>query len=392
MTSSLRIAWVNELASPVGGAERYIAATAERLRERGVDSVLLYEMQAEVSPQMARAFEGTFPIVDLAHQVAALQPDVIYVHQLSDRRVLPALLASGRPVLRFFHDHKLFCLREGKYTTLRWQTCTRTVGVACYPCLGFVRRSDDWPGLRLASVSQLRSDQRANQRLQGFVVGSEYMADHLAAHGFDRSRTHVLPLWVSAPAPAADDRPREPDLLLFVGQLIRGKGLDVLLAALTRTTRPARLAVVGAGRLEQECRALASSPGLQGRVAFLGRLGHDELASWYRRAACVVLPTRAPETFGLVGVEAQSHGTPVIASRVGGIPEWLEDGGSGLLVPPSEPAALAAAIDRVLGDHAIARRMGERGREIHQARYRPEHHVGPLLELLRSTTRHGRTR
>ena len=288
MLPPLQVAWINALASPVGGAERYIAATADRLRGEGVRSVLLYEASSPVWPEMTAAFDGAFPIVDLPRQLAALGPDVIYAHQLGDPRLVPALAATGLPVLRFFHDHALFCLREGKYTTLRGEPCTRTVGAGCYPCLGFVRRSDAWPGLRLRTVAGLRGEERENMALTGWVVGSTYMAEHVAAHGFERSRIHVLPLWVAEPSPAADVA-REPDLLLSVGQLIRGKGHDVLLEAMARLTVPARLAIAGTGRLAAALEEQATALGLGARVTFLGRLGAHELASYYRRATCVWL-------------------------------------------------------------------------------------------------------
>lgn len=381
----LHVVWINEFAALVGGAERYMATTARYLRATGVRSTLLYEGGA-VAPEMVGAFDAAFPIADLSAQLRALRPDVVYAHQIGDAGLVEALARAPVPVLRFFHDHKLFCLREGKFTTIGGNTCARTIGLGCYACLGFAHRAETWPGLRLQTVGRLRTEQRAHDTMAGYVVGSAYMAGHLAAHGFDAARTHVLPLFVDDPEPTPDVG-REPDLLLFVGQLLRGKGLDVLLDAMGRAQRPARLAVIGAGRYEREHRALAAAAGVEGRVSFLGRLSPDDVASFYRRATCLVMPTRAPETFGLVGVEAMSHGTPVIASGIGAIPEWLEDGGSGLLVPSCDAPALAEAIDRVLRDPALARRMGEHGRAVQQARYRPEHHVQPLLALLeRSAT------
>ncbi len=387
MPPALQVVWINELAVPIGGAERYVAATADLLRASGVRSVLLYGAASGVGPEMARSFDGVFPMIALGRQLEALRPDLVYAHQLGDRGVVDVLAECGLPVLRFLHDHKLFCLREGKFTTLGGQTCTRTIGLGCYPCLGFARRSASWPGVRLQTVGDLRGQQDANRRLAGLVVGSEYMASHAEAHGFERSRIHVLPLWAPEPRPAPGQIHREPDLLLTAGQLIRGKGHDVLLEAMAKTTRPARLAIAGDGRLADDLRRRADTLGLGARVTFLGRIPEDELAVWYRRASALVLPTRAPETFGLVGVEAASHGTPVIASRVGAIPEWLEDGRSGRLVPPNDPDALARAIDELLGDPALARAMGERGRAIHRARYLPVHHLAGLLALFEKSAR-----
>jgi glycosyltransferase involved in cell wall biosynthesis len=76
-----------------------------------------------------------------------------------------------------------------------------------------------------------------------------------------------------------------------------------------------------------------------------------------------------------------SYGTPVIASAVGGTGEWLEDGLTGFAVPPNDPAALAQAIDRLIGDEALAARMSETARRRYHERFRPEHHIEALIKL-----------
>jgi glycosyltransferase involved in cell wall biosynthesis len=287
--------------------------------------------------------------------------------------------------VRFFHDHRLFCLREHKYTAVGRRPCARTVGAGCYACLGFVSRSSAFPGVELRSVSSLLAEQRREKGASSFVVASRDMAGEVIGHGFDPARVHVLPLY--AERDDAPPTPRAADQLLYVGALTRGKGLDVLLEALARARTAPRLAVVGSGPQEAEWRALSAALGLEGRVEFVGASGRAELAGRFRRATCLVMPVRAPETFGLVGVEAMSHGTPVIASDLGGVREWLEHGRTGLGVAPGSVDELTAAIDAVLGHPARAAAMGRAAREAHQRRFLPEHHVEPLLSLFATVAR-----
>jgi glycosyltransferase involved in cell wall biosynthesis len=387
MRQGLRIAWINESANPIGGAERYVRETAQLLAERGVRSVLLYDVKASPnpSPEMLAPFEGAFPIVDLGRQLRELAPDGVYAHRLGDGEASRVLAASPFPVVRFFHDHRLFCLREHKYTVIDQAPCSRTIGATCYPCLGFIHRSEAWPGVRLASLRRLRDEQALARRHAAFIVGSQYMARHVAAHGFERSRIHVIPLYARAPPRPGVLEPRRDDLLLFAGQLTTGKGLDVLLRALPRTTHPCRLVVVGRGRQEAKLRGLARSLGLSERVEFVGWLAPEELSAYYRRTSCLIFPSRAPETSGLVGIEAMAHGTPVIASTVGGVGEWLAHGRTGLGVPPNEPGALAAAIDRMLGDSSLRGELGRQASQAFEERFLPEHHVSRLLAVLEST-------
>jgi glycosyltransferase involved in cell wall biosynthesis len=388
----MKVAWINELARPTGGAERYVRDTARELADRGVRSVLFYDVKAtpDPAPSMLAPFEGGFPIVDLGRQLRELAPDVVYVHRLHERAALRALVDSPFPVARFFHDHQLFCLREHKYTALRQAPCRRTVGAGCYSCLGFVRRSETWPGVGLSSVQGLRAEQAQARQHAAFIVGSRYMADHVAAHGFERSRIHAIPLYAQAPPRPGVHGERQEDLLLFIGQLTTGKGLDVLLQALPRTARQCRLIVVGRGRQETKLRALAQGLGLADRVEFVGWLDPEALTAHYQQASCLVFPTRAPETSGLVGIEAMAHGTPVIASPLGGIEEWLSDGQTGLCVPPNAPAALAAAIDRLLGDAHLRSQLGLNALRAYEERFRPEYHVDRLLTVLEAAAGVGR--
>jgi len=155
--------------------------------------------------------------------------------------------------------------------------------------------------------------------------------------------------------------------LLFVGRLASNKGLLDLIeafATLVTTDRTAQLVVVGEdGGQRAPLVAKAQALGVVERLHVLGHVDDDAvLSAGYREARLTVLPSEY-EAFGLVLLESLAAGTPVVASRVGGIPEFVEDGKAGLLVPPKSPAALAEAMGRVWSDRELARRLGEYGRD-----------------------------
>lgn len=139
--------------------------------------------------------------------------------------------------------------------------------------------------------------------------------------------------------------------LLFVGNLVPVKGIDVLLEAcrqLPANIGPWQLHVVGAGPLEQTLRGQAQSAGISDRVCFHGSIAHADLPDWFRAADLFVLASRS-EGVPNVLLEAAACGLPFVASRVGGIPE-IANLGASRLVPPEQPAALAAAIADMLHD------------------------------------------
>jgi glycosyltransferase involved in cell wall biosynthesis len=159
--------------------------------------------------------------------------------------------------------------------------------------------------------------------------------------------------------------------LLSVAAVIPGKGHDVLLDALTRVTG-LHWDCVCVGSLDRDpafvegLRRRARDDGLAGRVRFPGPLSGADLARSYGAADLVVLASRA-ETYGMVVTEALARGVPVVATEVGGVPEALGHGDDGtrpgLLVPPGDPAALAAALRAWLGDAGLRRRLRRAARE-----------------------------
>jgi glycosyltransferase involved in cell wall biosynthesis len=157
--------------------------------------------------------------------------------------------------------------------------------------------------------------------------------------------------------------PNEPRVA-FVGRLDRAKGVDVLLEAwsiVSQKLPEARLAVAGEGPLRQSLVSQRRSLELNDSIAFLGSQTTGEVKDLLDRSFLLVLPSRS-EGMGRVILEAFSRGRPVVASRVGGIPGVVEDGVTGILVPPEDPDALAEAIAALLQDREKVLRMGAAGR------------------------------
>jgi glycosyltransferase involved in cell wall biosynthesis len=156
--------------------------------------------------------------------------------------------------------------------------------------------------------------------------------------------------------------PPEARLVGTVGRLHPVKGHDLFLraAAEVATAFPtAHFLLVGGGEAEGELKALAAQLGLDPRVHFAGH--REDIPEILPALDCFVLASRE-EPFGRVLVEAMAAGLPVVAARVGGVPEIVLEGTTGLLVPPGDPAPLAAAIRQILADPARARAMGLAGR------------------------------
>jgi glycosyltransferase involved in cell wall biosynthesis len=206
------------------------------------------------------------------------------------------------------------------------------------------------------------------------------MRDSLVASGFDAPGI-VVTATVTENAPKhVDDFPMTvPPRVLYVGQLTEIKGLPVLLAALSSLDPTVVIDVAGTGPLEPRLREDIARRGLEPRVRFHGVVPKHRISALMRAAVCVVVPSRYPEPFGLVGPEAMAAARPVIGSEIGGIPEWLDNGINGYLVQPNDPMDLARQINALVADRGMARMMGLAARRLWEQRFHPKLHVATLI-------------
>jgi glycosyltransferase involved in cell wall biosynthesis len=223
------------------------------------------------------------------------------------------------------------------------------------------------PAARAACARVLRASARV-------TAVSGWLATQAAGFAPDLAgRVAVAPMPVDdlAFSPGPADRPR--DELLFVGRLDRQKGAEVAVRALAGMNGPAAelpLRVVGTGPEQAALRRLAGELGVAGRVRWEGQLPQAELANRYRRAAALVVPGR-DEGLGLVAVEGQLSGAPVVAAASGGLLDVVADGQTGRTFPPGQPDAVARAVEAVLADPAGTARMAEEARKRAAARFAP---------------------
>ena len=171
------------------------------------------------------------------------------------------------------------------------------------------------------------------------------------------------------------------NLILYVGQIIRGKGVDVLLDALAQVTAPFTCLIFGDGNHRSYCEKLSRKLGLQDKVIFKGFVSQAEIKAYYQECSAVVMSSVWPEPFGAAGLEGMRYGLPVVAFDAGGIREWLTDGYNGFLVPWMDRTAFAARVQHLLVHKDQAREMGERGRQM----VAEEHDLDRYVELLDQT-------
>lgn len=370
----MRILFVHERFGALGGAEANAVITAEELKTRGYIVGLLHgastgkgeaKWDSVFSWRRPLAFDRNTPLL-VREAIRDFRPDLIYVHKMPDLPVIETLVRSGFPLVRMVHDHDIYCMRSYKYFYRSREICTRAASAYCvFGCGAFLARNRNggFP-LKYVSYAEKKREIALNRKFDRMVVVSNYMRAELVRNGFDPGRIEVHPPVPRAGDPGLRSNFSDRNLIIYAGQIIRGKGVDVLLESLALLTGHFECIILGEGSHRPYCEALARKLGLEGRVSFKGFVPQEELKNYYRECSVVALSSVWPEPVATIGLEVMRYALPVVAFDAGGIRDWLHDGENGCLVPWMDRPAFARALDRLLRDKEYARALGKRGLEI----------------------------
>jgi glycosyltransferase involved in cell wall biosynthesis len=226
----------------------------------------------------------------------------------------------------------------------------------------------------------------SNAEYSALVVASAYVRQQALATGYPASQVRVLPYFTTPPE-ATPGPPGRPGTILFCGRVVPEKGLALLLQALARLDARWRLVVAGDGIASRDAKRLAARLQLADRIVFHGWASRQALQELYAEATVVAVPSLWPEPFGIVGIEAMAHARPVVAFAVGGIPEWLEHGVTGFLVPPYELDALADRLRACLESPELARTLGANGRARVESAFSASEHLERLKTIYEDVRR-----
>ena len=199
-----------------------------------------------------------------------------------------------------------------------------------------------------------------------------------------KGRSSVIYNGLAMPELAPERLPLDRPRLLCVGRVVEDKGFDIAVRALPLIIKhfpEARLVIAGDGPARPHLERLAADLGIKDRVVFPGWIPPEKVPELMNSATVVLMPSRLREAFGLVVLQAAQMARPVVATRVGGLPEVVADKETGLLVPKENPLALAEAVVSILQDPAGAKEMGRIGRLRAKNLFSWERYISSYYEL-----------
>lgn len=316
------------------------------------------------------------------------RPDIAHMHIISHQltmSIVDELRRHGIPSVITLHDYKIGCpayvlYRDGQ--PCRLCTTGHVENAFRYRCLKGSRAAS----LLATTEARLARARHSWDHIDIHIGPSAFAGDVAIEAGIPRDRVHVIPNFLpDSEVSQRASRFADPPRFFLASRLEAVKGVRELLAAFVGAPRElGTLVIAGAGgELEDDVQAAATR---EPNIEYLGRISRDDVLDQLRRSRAALVPSLWDENNPMSLLEARAAGVPVIATRVGGLPEMVTDGVDGLLVDPGDVLALRAAASQLAENPALATAMAEAGHRRLRAENSADAHYEKLMEAYRHAT------
>lgn len=388
----MKILQINKFLWLSGGVERYMFDLADLMESKGHE-ICYFAMQDEARNRPCRQsayFVSNIDYKEMSFLGAArrasrivsktvysfesktklrrllrdLKPDVAHIHTIDHQispSILPVLRDEGVPVVQSVHDYKLVCPNYRMYVPRTGELCERCLPGKYHHCVRQRCMKNSLAASALvAGAMYLHKRLRIfEENVYAFLCSTHFLASQLEKGGIPKEQLRHQHLYIDLARYEAQEE--RGDYFVYVGRVVPEKGLNTLLAAAAQVP-DCKLIIVGEGESRPDLEVFARSCGAD-NVSFAGYKDGEELTRLIARARFLVIPSVWYEPCGLVIWEANALGRPVIASRIGGIPESVDDGETGLLFEPGNVGELAEKIAWLFEHPGEADEMGAAGRK-----------------------------
>lgn len=371
-----------------GGEDQVVTMERDLLREHGHEVIEFFRNNSEIRDSIGRsarlATQATWSresYHDLTRVLRLERPNVAHFHNtlpLLSPSVYYACRRENVPVIQTLHNYRIVCpagllFRNGKICELcvGRQVAIPSIIHACY-------RGSRGASAVVAGLTAIHK--MAGTWTKGvnlYIAPSEFAKQELLLGGLPAHKIVVKPHFVACPEEILHQE-KVGEYAVFVGRVSEEKGIRILLDAWARLTNSIALKIVGDGPLRSSLECTHSS---NPRIEWLGQLDHSSAMAVIREARWLIFPSSCYETYGLTIAEAFAAGVPVVASRVGCIPELVEHGKTGLLFTVGDSKALATTLDGAWNEIESIKIMGRNARNTFTQRYSADSNYRKLMEI-----------
>jgi Glycosyltransferase len=373
-----------------GGTEVYLADLQAYLPQYGCNSYWLC-IQKNNQRYLVAEYQGTFTEFSLkqvkdylAKWISDHHIDLICIHNLFEIELVELLLTL-KPVVKFSHSPVLVCPGRDKYWRFSQKPCTIPYGMHCFWHIYSEGCSNRHPKRIWKAWNYVRKElEFAKDRYQKIVVMSTYNSGRLLECNVPADKIVVNPYFTRYVDTIPEAIPRETVRILFIGRIISGKGVPEMLHAVEPVLKKhthVHLDIIGDGLQMNEVKKMVTDKGIEGNVMFHGWLPRQKIDKLLAECYLVIFPSIYPESFGIVGIESMMNGKPVVAFNVGGVSTWLKNGENGFLLKSGDHVQMSQAIEKLLTDKELYKRMSRHAREIAVEQFTPDVHFKKLISV-----------
>jgi glycosyltransferase involved in cell wall biosynthesis len=290
------------------------------------------------------------------------------------------------PILYTLHNHNPYCPSGNKYLATSGASCNRKMS---YLGCTWGHLVDGCGSRRPQNI--IKNFQRSHWELETLkklkipvIANSNYVREQLIKHGLQPKQIITLHCGVNitrTPTKPLTLEIHQNQRILFAGRISPNKGLEWLLKALTFTNKKIQLDIAGEGWDRARMEKLADQLRVSDQVTWHGWCNSEKLDSLYKQCFAVIFPSLWHEPAGLITIEAYARYRPVIAGAVGGIPEHLRNGETGVLIPANDIRKLATAINELSNDYQKSKHLGEQGHAWFLEEFTMDIHVQRLQKI-----------
>ncbi len=401
----MKILMLSDLYHPIiGGGERHVRALSQRLTEMGHQVSVYtigsrdlpkYENDGGIQVSRMEGFYQKIPFLfkdsmrkwhpptsdwlitrQLRSAIEDTRPDIIHAHGRVLYSALPLRKSSGISIVSTLHTYALFC---PKTDLMRGENiCDRPFTTDCIPC---GKESYGLPKSLFAYIGTKMGREKLRS-VDKFIAVSPFVREVYARQlGLSDDDIVMIPNFYQ---PDTDERmervPEMPsDFILFIGTFIPTKGVNVLIEAYRKLKTETKLVLIGGKHPDYRYES-------RGNILVFEDAPHGMVMQALHDCRFAVFPSIWPDPCPTVALEAMSQGNAVIASAVGGFKDMVQDGETGLVVPPGDQDALSEAISRLLQEPALASEMGEKGRDRFRQHYALDIVAPQIVEVYQALT------
>lgn len=314
------------------------------------------------------------------------QPEIIHIHNIY-HQISPSILTVAKkykiPVVMHLHDYKLLCPNYKMYNSQG--ICEKCRGEKYYNCAKYKCVKNSRMKSILAMLEMYLHHKILKiyeQNVDLFIAPSEFLKNKAIEWGINKQKIIVQPYFIDTNKFKSSEN--NDSNLLFVGRLVKEKGILTLLRAMSKLNKDIKLKIVGAGPEYQRIKKEIQLMKLEKQVTLVGPKQGRELRKLIGDSMCLIVPSEWYEVTGIVNLEAQSMSKPIISSNIGGISEAMIDGKTGYLFKTGSAEDLVINIGKIVDNQELRQRFGHAGRQFVMENFSRQKHWQDINKIYES--------